>query len=290
MRDVKKLNEGFARTGSWVTGITLTLVALPFLLGAAYTSYRSLWFKYAAERAEGVVVEVSSGTPDLKVEYKTRSGEELRTETGGSDFYKGIGQGDKLTVFYDPRNPKDARVDLWLEHWIFPILLAVPGGIIMLAMVLITSQLRKDPFARPRLETGGTPVPAEFMRVRLGVDLDLDRERAAGDFRLSEQDGRYELVHNGQKRDPYDPAVQRELGLCYIVEARGKDPGTGAERLFESEPLESNPERLLQGRSITVYVDPKRPDIYRMELPFQKKTAARQAAPTKARQSPITKL
>jgi hypothetical protein len=156
----------------------------------------------------------------------------------------------------------------------------------MLAMALITSSLRTNIFARTRLETGGTPVPADFLRVRLSVDLDseLDATRAPGDFKLTEQDGRYELTHNGRKRDPYDPAVQRELGLCYVVEAKGKDPKTGAERLFESEPLTSNPERLLQGRPITVYVDPKRPEVYRMELPFQKK------APPKGQSSPITKL
>ncbi len=207
-----------------------------------------------------------------------------RIESGGSDYYKGYARGDKLTVFYDAQNPADARIDLWLEHWILPILVVIPGAVILLAMFLITSHMRKDPFARPQLEKGGTLVPAEFLRVRLSVDLDLDRERAAGDFKLTERDGHYELIHNGEKRDPYDPAVQRELGLCYVIEAKGKDPKTGTERLFESDPLPSNPERLIQGRTITVYVDPKRPEVYRMELPFQKK------APSKAQSSPITKL
>lgn len=180
---------------NWLSVIVLTLAALPFLWGAAHTSYRSLWFKYAAERAEGTVVNVSTGTPDLTVEYRTKDGEVLRTETGGSDFYKGIAQGGKLTVFYDPQNPRDARVDLWLEHWITPILLVIPGGLIMLAMVLITSSLRTNIFARTRLGTGGTPVPADFVRVRLSVDLDseLDATRAPGNFRLTEQVYRMEL-------------------------------------------------------------------------------------------------
>lgn len=280
----RRLNESFKSTGTWTAAITLTLVALPFLWGAGYMSYRSLWFQHAAARAEGTVVEVSDGTPELTVEYRSASGEVLRTETGGSDYYKGIARGDKLTVFYDPQHPKDARVDLWLENWILPLITAVPGILILGTMLLIVTHLRKDPFARPQLETGGTLVQAEFVRVRLGVDLDLDLERAPGDFRLTEQDGRYELAHNGRKRDPYDPAVQRELGLCYIVEARGKDPKTGAERLFESDPLDSNPGRLIQGRTISVYVDPKRPEIYRMELPFQRK------APSKAQSNPITKM
>src|SRR5262245_24033745 len=270
---------------SWLIFIVITLAALPFLLGAAYTAYRSLWFQHSAERAEGTIVEVSEGTPELKVEFRTKDGQVRRTETGGSDLYKGHAKGDKITVFYDPQQPARARVDLWLEHWIIPTILVVPGAIILLAALLISSSWRRDPFARPQLETGGVPVQAEFARVRLGVDLDLDRPRAPGNFKLTEKDGRYELMHNGRKRDAYDPAVQRELGLCYTVEARGRDPMTSAERIFESEPLDTNPERLLQGRAITVFVDPKRPQVYRMELPFQKKTA-----PAKPQQSPITKL
>jgi hypothetical protein len=249
-------------------------------------SYRSLWFQYGAARTEGTIVEVSEGTPSLTVEYRPADDDPRRIESGGSDYYRGYARGDKLTVFYDPQDPADARIDLWLEHWILPILVLVPGAGILLAMFLITSHMRKDPFARPQLEIGGTRVPAEFVRVRLSVDMDLDRERAAGDFRLTERDGRYELVHNGEKRDPYDPAVQRDLGLCYVVEARGKDPKTGAERIFESEPLDGNPERLIQGRAIDVCVDPRRPDVYRMELPGQPaKTPS-----SKRHQSPITKL
>jgi Protein of unknown function (DUF3592) len=270
---------------SWLIFIVITLAALPFLLGAAYTAYRSLWFQYAAQRAEGTIVEVSEGTPELKVEFRTKDGQVRRTETGGSDLYKGYAKGDKITVFYDPQQPARARVDLWLEHWIIPTILLVPGAIILLAALLMSSTWRRDAFARPQLETGGIPVEAEFVRVRLGVDLDLDRPRAPGDFRLTEKDSRYQLTHNGKERDPYDPAVQRELGLCYTVQARRRDPKTGVERIFESEPLDTDPERLLQGRPIMVFVDPKRPDVYRMELPLKKKTPA-----VRAQQSPITKL
>ncbi|HKA46103.1 MAG TPA: DUF3592 domain-containing protein [Burkholderiales bacterium] len=287
-RDVRKLNEGFKRTGSWVTAIVLTLAALPFLWGAGYMTYRSLWFQHAAARAEGTIVEISGGAPALTVEFRTTDGQTRRTESGGSDLNKGYAKGDKLTVFYDAQQPADARLDLWVENWLLPLITAVPGAIILLAMVLIVSTMRsRSPFEKPEFETGGTLVPAEFVRVRISPDFDRawDTKRAPGDFTLTERNGRWELKHNGKERDPYDPAVQRDLGLCYVVEAKGKDPKTGAERFFESEPLDSNPERLIQGRPISVYVDPKRPDVYRMELPFQKK-----AAPTKGQASPITKL
>src|SRR5262245_33195694 len=234
MQDTRKLNERFKRAGTWATTVLMTLVALPFLLGAAYMTYRSLWFHYGAERAEGTIVKIAEGTPVLTVEFRTQGGQTQRTESAGSDLYDGYAMGDKLTVFYDPRRPEDARLDLWLENWLLPLLTLFPAAIILLAMGLIVRGFRQDPFAR--FETGGTPVPVEFVRVRIGVDLDADRDmtRAPGEFTLKEENGRWELVHNGQKRDPYDPAVQRELGLGYVVEARGRDPRNGVETVFES--------------------------------------------------------
>src|SRR6185503_7000773 len=154
-------NSRVGRT--WIPFIVLSLVALPFLAGAAYSAYKSLWFKYAAERAQGTVVEVSQGAPELTVEYRTKSGEVLRTTTAGSDLYRDIARGDSLPVFYDPREPANARVDLWLENWIVPLLLLVPGAIIMLAAGLIGSAFRSDPFGGRKLAAGGTPVQAEFV-------------------------------------------------------------------------------------------------------------------------------
>jgi hypothetical protein len=127
----------------WTAIITLALAVVPFLWGAGYMTYRSLWFQHAAARAEGTVVEVSDGTPALTVEYRTAGGEMLRTESGGSDFYRGIARGDFLLVFYDPQNPADARIDLWLEHWILPIITAFPGVLILLSMALIMTHLHK---------------------------------------------------------------------------------------------------------------------------------------------------
>lgn len=226
--------------------------------------------QHAAARAEGTVIEITGRAPTLVVEYRTASGEVLLTESAGSDLYKGIALRDKLTVFYDPQHPSDARLDLFIENWLLPLLVGTPGVIILMAMLLITPRMGRDPFARPQLKSGGTLVQAKFAKVRVSVDMNraFGASRATGSFTLNEQDGRYELIHNGQARDPYEPAVQRKLGLCFIVQAKWQDPRTGVEHLFESDPHDKNPERLVLQRSIAVYVDPNRPDRYRMELPF----------------------
>lgn len=114
--------------------ILLGTIALPFILGASYMTYRSLWFQFAAIRAEGTVVDISDGTPTLTVEYSTGMGTTLTTTSAGSDLYQGIARGDRLAVFFDPKNPADARIDLFIENWLLPIVTLFPGAILLLAM------------------------------------------------------------------------------------------------------------------------------------------------------------
>ena len=92
------------RSTSWIVNRVFAVAALPFVLGAAYASYRTLYFKYAAAQAPGTVIEVAGAPPALVVEYATvrrgaapqpsddpeyRAGEVKvwRTESAGSDFY-----------------------------------------------------------------------------------------------------------------------------------------------------------------------------------------------------------
>jgi len=254
--------------------IILALIALPFVCGALYMTYRSLWFQFAAVRAEGTVIEISSGTPTLTVEFPTGKGETLRTTSVGSDLYSGISRGDRLAVFFDPNNPADARINLFVENWLLPLVTMIPAAIIL----LVAWGLRGNAFpsSRPRFKSGGTPVQAEFVRVRIEVDMQriFKESRNVGSFSLEEGDEGYMLIHNGVARDPLDPAVQRELCLSHVVQATWTDPKNGRLHLFESEPLTSNPESQVKGRAITVYIDPKRPHRYRMELPFQRKEHA----------------
>jgi hypothetical protein len=254
--------------------IILALIALPFVCGALYMTYRSLWFQFAAVRAEGTVIEILAGTPTLTVEFPTGKGETLRTTSVGSDLYSGISRGDRLAVFFDPNNPVDARINLFVENWLLPLITMIPAAIIL----LVAWGLRGNAFSsrRPRLKSGGTRVQAEFVRVRIEMDMEraTTAPRFVGSLSINDDGSRCELIHNGVTRDPYDPEVQRELGLCNVIEALWTDPKTGMKHLFHSEPLSNNPESQLKGRTITVYMDPKRPHRYRMELPFQQKEHA----------------
>ncbi len=265
------LRNQSGRIANWET-VLFAALALPFVLGTIYMTYRSLWFQFAVTRAEGMVVEISGRTPVLSVEYATGRGTTLVTQSAGSDLYKGIARGDRLTVFFDPQNPADARLDLFVENWLLPIITAIPAGILLLVMFVMRGGFSTN--APRRLKSNGEPVQAQFTRVR--VEMDMDGPRIAGTLTLHDDGERCTLLHNGVARDPHDPQVQRELGLVNIIEALWINPKTGRRHVFESESLPDNPESQLKGRGITVYIDPKRPDRYRMELPFRQKTTSPQ--------------
>jgi len=120
------------------------LVALPFVFVVGSMVQRTLWFKFAAERAVGRVVETSGGdAPSITVEYLVRDGRNLRTESDGSIGYRNIARGEAITVFYDPSDPEYARLDLFLENWLAPLLIAVVGGMVFGALAFIHAQVRR---------------------------------------------------------------------------------------------------------------------------------------------------
>jgi hypothetical protein len=73
----------------------------------------------------------------LIVEYTTQKTGSLRIESDGTEAYQVYRIGDTVTVYYDPANPGDARLDLFLELWLGPM---VAGGFsigVFLLIVLI---------------------------------------------------------------------------------------------------------------------------------------------------------
>jgi hypothetical protein len=121
--------ERSARSNGFML-VTMLLVALPFVAGTGWMTYRSLWYLFAAERAEGTIVEMAQGsTPSLTVEYRRRDGSTQRVETDGSASYTRFNTGDRLSVMYDPERPDRVRVDLIAENW---LLVIIVGAITLL--------------------------------------------------------------------------------------------------------------------------------------------------------------
>ena len=265
------------QSGNRVMIAVLLAVSLPCLLGAAYMSYRSLWFQHGAEQAQGRIVAKTDDVPELTVEYRTASGQTRQVQSAGSDLYDNYMVGDRVTVYYDAQQPADVRLDLFVEMWLLPMLLGVFGGFFFLPVLFMGAGMLSHWRSRIDLDRQGKIVQAEYIGYRLTMDLDSFRKRPGelGSVSLSSEDGKHTLIHNGRERDPLDPLVQRELGLRFVVQARWRDPATGTEHFFESEPVAENPDQRVRGGKLSVRIDPAHPEHYRFEPPFEPMTLPR---------------
>ena len=142
-------------------------------------------------------------------------------------------RGEQVPVRYDPETPDDAVIDdLWGR--LGAMLIVGPLGLLftVLGTVFLFIDLRS---ARRKawLLRSGQPLQARFLHV----------------FRDTR------IAVNGDHP--------------YRVVAQGTDPQTGALRRFESEPVWIDPTARLEGRTVTVLIDPRNPDRHHMDLsPF----------------------
>lgn len=257
------------RANRGMSGLLLA-IALPCLLAAGWLLGLALWDRSFAQQAVGRVVEISGEVPALTVEFDAGEATMRRVVSAGSDLHGNYAVGDRIHVWFDPQRPQAARLDLFIDNWLFPLMLGVFGGFFALPLLFVPELRPFRGSRRKALAAGGSRVQAEFDGIRPVLDLRAMRRlaRSPGSVSLEQQNGQYRLLHNGQPRDPFDALVQRELGLRYVLQARWTDSRSGIEYFFESAPLDENPERHARGRTIPVFIDPQDPQRYRMDLSF----------------------
>ena len=143
----RQFDRDFGRTGL----IGMLVVLALFLLPALFVTYQALWFMFAAEQAQGQVVEVErvgaegAQLSSLIVHYQPAgqaADQPLRIQSDGMRAYEHYQVGDRLRVFYNPQRPEDARLDLFWELWIGPVVLGALAAIMGLITALIARSIK----------------------------------------------------------------------------------------------------------------------------------------------------
>lgn len=189
------------RANRGMSGLLLA-VALPCLLAAGWLLGLALWDRSFAQQAVGQVVEISGEVPALTVEFDAGEATLRRVVSAGSDLHGNYAVGDRIRVWFDPQRPQAARLDLFIDNWLFPLLLGVFGGFFALPLLFVP-ELR--PFRRSRrrpLAGGGSRVQAEFDGIRPVLDLRSMRRlaRGPGSVSLEEHNGQYRLLQRPAPR------------------------------------------------------------------------------------------
>lgn len=236
MRAVRVSPEFLLR---WLPPLFLVL-GVVFLVVAVVTFVLTLRFVAGAERVTGTVTDVSRETDSEGevlfypvVRFTTAEGRtlEFRSSTGSSSPPQ---PGDRVEVLYDPDDPQDARLSGFFDVWLLPIVFGFIG--------VVASTVSLVAIRRTR---GLSKADAEGLRAH-GL-----------------------RVEGNSPRVVYCDDVDVQGSSPFRVEVDVRDPTRDEVRVLRSEYVWFDPAPYLEGRdAVDVYLDPKRPERYLVDLSF----------------------
>jgi len=210
------------------------------LIAAVVTLVLTLRFVAGAERATGTVIDLSRETdsegavvfyPILR--FTTAEGRtlEFRSSTGSSFPPQ---PGDRVEVLYDPDDPQDARLSGFFDVWGLPIVLGFLGTVFTAVSVVFLRRTR-----------GPSKADAEWLRAH-GLRVQGDAPRVV-----------------------YCDEIDIQGSSPFRIEVDVRDPARNEVRVLHSEYVWFDPAPHLHGRdAVDVYLDPKRPERYLVDLSF----------------------
>lgn len=221
----------------------IMLVGLSLLFGGIYNVFEKKRFLDEADSAEGSVISVESyflrgtGTksslkyrPVIRFTAKDgRSTEFAGTSTGDSSVYR---TGDTVRVWYNPADPRDAKIGGWDALWSGPATAIVIGGLILLAFAVLYAFKEYEAGVGVYLRFFGVPVRTTFVAAK-----------------------------------PNPLTYINDVHPFNIV-SQWRNPRTGKMHEFTSPDVWSDLSQYVPDGEITVYIKPDEPDTYRMDTSF----------------------
>jgi hypothetical protein len=162
MNDAIRVTKIVAR----VFGAILLVGAFALLALGASCYNRAANFKKIAAEAQGTVIELkedSSGANSHTVYYPIirfadKAGQEHTLYSTSGSFPPAYEVGERVSVLYDPANPKEAKVNSFTGLWLLPLILGILGGLELLAglflLIALPLLLR---WAEKRTAIAGSP-------------------------------------------------------------------------------------------------------------------------------------
>jgi hypothetical protein len=214
----------------WVFGGVFGTVGLGMLTAALLTAHAAFSFRSGAESAPGTVVGLEGGKP--VVEFVADDGAVHRVVGQVSSNPPAYERGESVTVRCPAGTPDGARIDGVFESWFQPIVLGglgtVFGGI---GGAFVVAEVRKRRL-REWLRQFGTRIEAKYTGVMFDTSVRLDGRQP---WRLT---------------------------------AQWQDPATGRVHVFESDMLFFDPTDYVQRETVDVWIDPRAPRRYHLDLSF----------------------
>ena len=120
------------------------------LILAAFLAYRTLNFSGNALTATGEVVSYRE-IPDVdstryipRIRFVTENGEIITVGGQMAGTSKRFAIGDKVPMIYDPREPMHARVSLFMDNWLGPLIAVIVGVVGLVGGFLVRRAVRRE--------------------------------------------------------------------------------------------------------------------------------------------------
>jgi hypothetical protein len=178
-----------------------------------------------------------SGVYHPIVKYTTTAGEPRTFRSMNGSSPPSYRVGEAVDVLYDRTDPADARIASFWSLWLVQIIFGVLAAVFSLI--------------------GGGVLLARFMMVRRVRDLLHRGMPIETEFQNVEVNGGFKV--NG--RSPWR------------IVSRWLDPGRNALYLYHSENLWFDPTPFIKSKHVTVFIDPRNPKRYSMDVSFLPKLA-----------------
>ena len=210
------------------------LIGIGLLAGAGYIYSRTSDFVANASKAQGAVVALRSGAPEVK--FRTHDGREVQFTSSVSSKPPSYSVGETVEVLYRKERPDDAEINAWMTLWLGVIVLGGMGsGFSLVGAALVFSWGRKK--TDPGIKLTGMSIQTDFQ----GVERDTNYSEGG--------------------RHPF------------FVVTQWKNPATGEIHLFHSDPIWYDPTAHIKTGKITVYIERGNPEKYFMDISFLPKLA-----------------
>jgi hypothetical protein len=110
-----------------MTRMFFTILGVIVLAATLLWSVSIFRFVNSAEIAEGTVSQLNAGGSHPEITFTTRDGRSIKSPQGGMIF--GYQAGDRVTLYYDPKQPERATLKSVGALWGFPCLAGLLGAL-----------------------------------------------------------------------------------------------------------------------------------------------------------------
>lgn len=236
---------------------------LCFLLFVIFL-YQGILFGLSSNVAEGVITDINVRyTPNSNsrvsasnnytytplVQFTANDGQSYTFmskvgEGGRSSFQKG----ENVKVLYDKNNPKSAVIDSFIQRWLLEIVL-FGFALVFIVIGYINMRMVRGNRHKKWLLKNGERVDTEFQKVEDG-SLSSSTNKSNGiNIQTTHRQGTYKIV------------------------SQWLDPTTNKVHVFRSENIWFNPEEYIKNMNISVYINPKNPNVYYVDISFLPQSA-----------------